>query len=403
MKKFYFLFLAFLFTLPVFSQQNVTGIVTSSEDKEPIIGASVMIKGTTRGASTNLDGYFTIQAQGNQTLVISYVGMESQEIPINNRTVINVVLSPRSEVLEEVVVTAMGIQTEKRKLNFAVQSVDGESLTDGRTQNFVNALQGKIAGLSVTNSSGSPNAGTQIIIRGISSVNNAQNNEPLFVLDGIPLAGRGSAAADINPNDIENITVLKGAAASALYGQDAANGVVMITTKRGIAGQVNVNASASLQYDVPMRLRNIQTTYGPGADGFYKDKTLGGWGPPLADDFERSDNVRKFLKEGFYQKYDVSLNGGSEKFQAYASANYSRNNGIVPNDYLNRMGVLLKGTYQPLKTLSITVSANINENTSRTFGQTSMSSVYNWPITDDISDYQLTNGFPRFPYYQYFV
>ena len=399
MKKFYFLFLAFLFTLPVFSQQNVTGIVTSSEDKEPIIGASVMIKGTTRGASTNLDGYFTIQAQGNQTLVISYVGMESQEIPINNRTVINVVLSPRSEVLEEVVVTAMGIQTEKRKLNFAVQSVDGESLTDGRTQNFVNALQGKIAGLSVTNASGSPNAGTQIIIRGISSVNNAQNNEPLFVLDGIPLAGRGSAAADINPNDIENVTVLKGAAASALYGQDAANGVVMITTKRGIAGQVNVNASASLQYDVPMRLRNIQTTYGPGADGFYKDKTLGGWGPPLADDFERSDNVRKFLKEGFYQKYDVSLNGGSEKFQAYASANYSRNNGIVPNDYLNRMGVLLKGTYQPLKTLSITVSANINENTSRTFGQTSMSSVYNWPITDDISDYQLTNGFPRFPYY----
>lgn len=171
MKKFYFLFIAFLLALPSFAQQNISGVVISSEDNEPIIGASVMIKGTSRGVSTNLDGQFTIQAQGNQTLVISYVGMESKEVPINNRTTINVTLDPRAEVLEEVVVTAMGIQTEKKKLNFAVQSVDGESLTDGKSQNFVNALQGKISGLSVTTSSGSPNAGTQILIRGISSIN----------------------------------------------------------------------------------------------------------------------------------------------------------------------------------------------------------------------------------------
>lgn len=399
MKKFYFLFIAFLLALPSFAQQNISGVVTSSEDNEPIIGASVMIKGTSRGVSTNLDGQFTIQAQGNQTLVISYVGMESKEVPINNRTTINVTLDPRAEVLEEVVVTAMGIQTEKKKLNFAVQSVDGESLTDGKSQNFVNALQGKISGLSVTTSSGSPNAGTQILIRGISSINNAQNNEPLFVMDGIPLAGRGSAAADINPNDIENVTILKGAAASALYGQDAANGVVMITTKQGKVGTVSVNASASFQYDVPTRLRQIQTTYGPGAQGFYKEKTMGGWGPLLSDNVERFDNVGNFLNNGFFQKYDVSLNGGSEKFQAYASANYSKNNGIVPNDYLNRMGLLLKGTYQPFESLSVTMSANINERTSRGFGATSMSSVYYWPITDDITNYEEENGYPRYLYY----
>ncbi len=402
MKKLYFLFLSFLITLPVIAQNSVTGVVTSSEDGEPIIGASVIIKGTSRGASTNLDGQFSIQAEGNQTLVFSYVGMETQEIPISNRTVINVVLNPRSEVLEEVVVTALGIQTEKKRLNFAVQSVGGDALTDGKSQNFVNALQGKVAGLSVTNSSGSPNAGTQIIIRGVSSVNNSQNNEPLFVLDGMPLAGKGSAAADINPGDIENVTVLKGAAASALYGQDAANGVIMITTKRGKAGKVSVTANTSWQYDVPTRLQQLQTSYAPGSQGFYRDKTMGGWGPLLNPGEQTFDNVGDFLKNGFYQKYDVSLTGGSEKFQAYASANYSKNDGIVPNDFLNRMGVTLKGTYQPLESLSLTLSANISETASRSFGtndRPGMTAVYNWPINDDITNYQLTNGYPRFLYY----
>ena len=399
MKKLYFFFLSFLIALPSIAQTPVTGVVTSTEDGEPVIGASVVIKGTSRGVSTNLDGEFSIETQGNQTLVVSYIGMETQEVPVNNRTNINIALVPRSEVLEEVVVTALGIQTEKKRLNFAVQSVDSESLTDGKSQNFVNALQGKIAGLNVTNSSGSPNAGTQIIIRGVSSVNNSQNNEPLFVLDGMPLAGKGSAAADINPNDIENVTVLKGAAASALYGQDAANGVIMITTKRGKAGKVSVTANAGWQYEVPTRLQQLQTSYAPGSQGFYRDKAMGGWGPLLNSGEQTYDNVSNFLQNGFYQKYDVSLTGGSEKFQAYASANYSKNDGIVPNDYRNRMGVLLKGTYQPLESLSLTVTANISETTSRSFSSTGMSSVYNWPINDDITDYQLTNGFPRHLYY----
>ncbi|MFV0390884.1 MAG: SusC/RagA family TonB-linked outer membrane protein, partial [Paludibacteraceae bacterium] len=303
------------------------------------------------------------------------------------------------EQLEEIVVTALGIQTEKKKLNFAVQSVNSDALTDGKSQNFVNALQGKIAGLSVTNSSGSPNSGTQIIIRGISSVNNSQNNEPLFVLDGMPLAGKGSAAADINPNDIENVTVLKGAAASALYGQDAANGVIMITTKRGEAGKISVTANTSFQYDAPTRLVELQNSYAPGSQGFYRDKTMGGWGPLLNPNEQTYNNVENFLKNGFYQKYDVSLTGGSEKFQTYASANYSKNDGIVPNDFLNRMGVMVKGTFQPTKSLSLTLSANISETTSRSFGSTGMSSVYSWPINDDITNYQLTNGYPRFLYY----
>lgn len=398
--NFFLLCILFLLPLQIFAQRSISGIVTD-ENKEPLIGVSVVIKGSTTGTITDLDGRYNLSAvPQNATLVFSYVGMQTleQKIPASG-SILNISMQSDALAIEEVVVTAMGIRQEKKRMNFAVQSVSAETLVENKSANFVNALQGKIAGLSVTNSSGSPNSGTQVIIRGISSVNNSQNNEPLFILDGMPVSGKGSAAADINPNDIENVTVLKGAAAAALYGQDAANGVIMITTKKGQVGKVNATINTNWQLDTPTRLQQLQTSYAPGSQGFYKDKTMGGWGPLLNDGEQKYDNVQAFLNDGFYQKYDISLSGGSEKFQAYASANYSKNDGIVPNDYLKKLGVLLKGTYQPIKSLSFTVSANILENTSRSFGSTGMSSVYNWPINDDIRNYQLVNGFPRFLYY----
>ena len=210
MKKFYFLILSFLITLPGLAQQTITGIVTSSEDGLPIIGASVTIKGTTRGASTNYEGAYTLSAMKGQTLVFSYVGMIPRERIIGETNVINVILDPSAEQLEEIVVTAMGVQTEKKKLNFAVQSVGAEALTEGRQANFINGLLGKVSGINVTNSGGSPNSGSLLIIRGISSINPSQSNAPLYVLDGVAISG---GVSDINPNDIENITILKGAAA----------------------------------------------------------------------------------------------------------------------------------------------------------------------------------------------
>lgn len=401
MKRLVLLFVGFIFILQYSYSQKVTitGTITAKEDGLPIIGASVVEKGTTNGTITNFDGIYSITVSSGATLEFSYVGMEKQERKIAGAATLNVVLSSSAIAIDELVVTAMGVKQEKKRMNFAVQSVNSEMLTENRAPNFVNALQGKIAGLSVTNSSGSPNSGTQVIIRGISSVNNSQSNEPLFILDGMPISGKGSAAADINPNDIENVTVLKGAAAAALYGQDAANGVIMITTKKGQIGKVSTTINTSWQYDIPTRIQKLQTSYAPGSQGFYKEKTMGGWGPLLNEGEQIYDNLGSFLNNGFYQKYDISLTGGSEKFQAYASANYSKNSGIVPNDYLNKLGILLKGTYQPLKSLSFTVSANILENTSRSFSSTGMSSVYNWPINDPISNYQEPNGFPRFLYY----
>ncbi len=399
MKRLLSLVVGIVCVLSLYAQDNVTGTVISAEDDLPIIGASVTVKGTTRGVTTNFNGKYTIAANAGETLVFSYVGMHTREIVLGENRVVDVTMEPVTEELQEVVVTAMGIRQEKKRMNFAVQSIGSDALTESKSANFVDALQGKVAGLSVTTSSGSPNSGSQIIIRGISSINPAQNNEPLFVLDGMPLSGGGSAAADINPNDIENVSVLKGAAASALYGQDGANGVIMITTKRGEAGRINISANVSLQSDIPARLERLQKTYGPGSEGFYREKTMGGWGPQLTPGTQIYDNVGGFLNNGFYQKYDVTMSGGTEKLQTYASVTYSNNNGIVPNDYLNRFGILLKTTYEPTKTLSITTSANVMNSYSRSFSSTGMSSVYNWPITDDITDYQLINGYPRFLYY----
>jgi len=401
MKKIILMLAVFLAGLQYLSAQKVTvtGIVTLQEDGEPAIGVSVIEKGTSNGVITDFDGNFSISVPTGATLEFKYLGTIPQSRKITETTHLNIVLIPDAVAISEVVVTAMGIKTEKRQLNFAVQSINADDITADKSTNFVNALQGKIAGLSVTNASGSPSAGTQVIIRGISSVNPSQSNEPLFILDGVPISGGGSAAADINPNDIENVTVLKGAAASALYGQGAANGVIMITTKKAQEGKVVVTANAGWQLDTPTRVPKLQTSYAPGSQGFYVDKASGGWGPLLNAGQQIYDNTNNFLTNGFYQKYDLSLTGGSEKFQAYASANYSKHDGIVPNDYLNKLGALLKGTYQVSKSLSITVSANIMENTYRSFAADGMSSVYNWPITDDITDYQLKNGYPRFRYY----
>ena len=195
----------------------VTGVVTQSSDGEPIIGASVKVHGTTRGTATDFDGRFSIEANDGDVLDVSYVGMNPKSVKIGpGQSVVNIALEDNAQVLGEVVVTAMGQTQEKKKLNFAVQSLDEEQVTAGGSTNFANSLQGKIAGLQVSTGGSSPNASTQVIIRAISSMNNSMNNEPLIIIDGMAIRGGASTLADMNPNDIDNITVLKGAAASAL-------------------------------------------------------------------------------------------------------------------------------------------------------------------------------------------
>ena len=396
MKKILFVLTCLMVTVATMASITVTGTVISAEDGLPVIGASVLEKGTSNGTITDFDGMYELTVADNAVLVYSYVGLTSQELKVSG-SVMNVTLKGDAIAMEEVVVTAMGVVQEKKRLNFAVQNIGGDALTENKSANFVNSLQGKIAGVSVTNAGGSPNSGSQIIIRGISSVNNSQSNEPLFILDGVAISGGGSTAADINPNDIENITVLKGAAAAALYGQDAANGVIMITTKQGEQGKIKVQANGSWQWDQAVRLPQLQQTYGPGAQGFYKDKTSGGWGPLLSENDVIYDNIGNFFKTGFYHKYDFSVNGGSEKFQAYASANWSNAEGIIPEDYKTRFGALIKASYTPAKWVTFQMGINITDTKSRS--TSGVSSVYGWPINDDITNYKHENGLPRYRYW----
>ena len=396
MKKILFVLTCLFCSAAMMASITVTGTVISAEDGLPVIGASVLEKGTSNGTITDFDGIYELTVADDAVLVFSYVGLSSQELKVTGPKM-DVTLKGDAIAMEEVVVTAMGVVQEKKRLNFAVQNIGGDALTENKSANFVNSLQGKIAGVSVTNSGGSPNAGSQIIIRGISSVNTSQSNEPLFILDGVAISGGGSTAADINPNDIENITVLKGAAAAALYGQDAANGVIMITTKQGEAGKIKVQANGSWQWDQATRLPKLQQTYGPGSAGFYKDKTSGGWGPVLGENDVIYDNIGNFFQTGFYHKYDFSVTGGSEKFQAYASANWSKADGIIPEDYKTRFGALIKASYTPAKWVTFQMGVNITDTKSRS--TSGVSSVYGWPINDDITNYKHANGLPTHRYW----
>lgn len=400
MKRLFFMLTCLLSVVAMNAAVTVTGVVTSADDKEPVIGASILEKGTTNGTITDFDGMYTLTVQDGATLEISYVGMKTQDVKVTG-TQHNVVLQGDAIAVEEVVVTAMGVVQEKKRLNFAVQNINADALNESQNSNFVNSLQGKIAGVSVTNAGGSPNSGSQIIIRGITSINTSQSNEPMFILDGVPVSGGASAAADINPNDIESVTVLKGAAAAALYGQDAGAGVIMITTKQGQAGKIQVQASGSWQWDTPTRLPQLQSSYMPGARGFYTEKALGGWGPMLNEGQQTYDNVKNFFQTGFYHKYDFSMTGGSDKFQAYASANWSKADGIIPEDYKQKFGALIKASYSPAKWVTMSLNVNFTDTKSHAISEVSsaISSLYGWPITDDITNYQLADGFPRYLYY----
>jgi len=371
----------------------VTGVVTQKSDGETVIGASIQVKGTSRGTATDIDGKYSIEVNDGEVLEISYVGMNPVSIKVNGQKVINVELEDNSQVLQEVVVTAYGQTQEKKKLNFAVQSLSSEQVTAGGSANFANSLQGKVAGLQVATGGGSPNSSTQLIIRAISSVNNSQSNEPLMVVDGVAIRGKGSTLADINPDDIETMSVLKGAAASALYGQEGANGVILITTKSGSKdGSIKVNASATVEISNCMRVPKLQSMFTPGSKGFYKENSGGGgWGPYLQSDQKLYDNLGDFLGTGLLQKYSVSVSGGTEKFNSYASVAYTRHEGVVPKDYKNQITAFLKGMYKPSDQVTIQLSLNFIDTRARGFGN-SMSTIYNWGRNFNMSDYITADG-----------
>ena len=396
MKKQLFLLLFSLLALAG-QARVVTGTVTQASDGDVVIGASVTIKGHAGGVVTDLDGKYSIDVPNDKAeLMVSFVGLKPFSTVVGTRTVIDVVLQDDTELLDEVVVTAMGQSQQKSKLNFSVQELKSDDVTAGQSASFVNTLQGKVSGVQVSMAGGSPNSASQIVIRAISSVNAAQSNEPLFVIDGMPVRGGASSIGDINSNDIESMSVLKGAAASALYGQEGANGVILITTKSGKDGKVSVTVNGGWEISNALDTPNIQKEFVGGSNGFYVTNSAGGWGPRIqpgeGDQFY--DNLGGFLRTGFMQKYDISMTGGNEKFSTYASANWMSNKGIIPEDYKDRLGFFVKGEFNPSDRFKLMLSANYIDNDSRAFGN-AMSTVYGWAINRDMSDYKTIYGLPN--------
>ena len=393
MKKQLLLLLFSLFAVAGYARV-ITGTVIGESDKEPVIGATIMVQGTQRGVATDFDGKFSIEVKDGDILNVTYVGMIPQKVKVGNQDNYNIVLKENSQVLSEVVVTAMGQTQEKKKLNFAVQSLDSDQLTAGVSTNLASTLQGKVSGLQIQSTGGSPNASQTIQIRAISSINTSMNNEPLIIIDGVAVRGGGSTLNDINPNDIEHMSVLKGAAASALYGQEAANGVIMIVTKSGASGKLQVAANATFEISNAARVPKVQSRFAPGSKGFYVENATGGWGPLLSSTDQVYDNVGDFLGTGFLQKYDISMTGGTEKANAYASVSYSQNEGVVPEDYRNQFNVFLKGQFNPSDKVKIQLTSSFKESKARGFGN-SMSTVYGWAINKNMSDYETLEGYPN--------
>ena len=303
MKRKLMLLLACLFVgigLVTAQTQKVTGVVISEEDGQPVGGASVLVKGTTLGTITDVDGNFNLSnvPSSAKTLQISYIGMQTQEVVIKPN--LRVVLKADAQKLDEVVVTAMGISREKKALGYAVQDVKSDALTRAANTDLAGALQGKVSGIDITPSSGMPGASSKITIRGSRSFTG--DNTPLYVIDGMPIASTADVstsltdgaygtdyanrAVDIDPNDIESINILKGQAASALYGMRASNGVIVITTKSGKGadkGKPTITFSTNLSFDKISTLPELQQEYAQGSGGTFDPSSPFAWGPKISE------------------------------------------------------------------------------------------------------------------------
>lgn len=327
--------------------RQVSGTIRD-ERGQPMPGANVVLKGTTRGTNSDADGVFRISVPGGSTtLTISSVGYLTQDVPVGaSETQLSVALQPDSRTLNEVVVTALGIERQAKTLTYATQKVDGRQLTDVRDANFVNTLQGKVAGLVVTQGAGGPGSATRVTLRGNRSIRG--NNNALFVVDGVPIDNtiRGQVgsdfggtnfsdgAANINPDDIESMNVLKGAAASALYGSRAANGVIMITTKKGKAGRVSADVNSGVAVETPMILPELQNEYAQGNGGVNNDKASGSWGARGGTFYP--DNIRDFFRRAISTNNSFGVSGGTDRTQTYLSYTHNLSQGIVPNNDLTR-------------------------------------------------------------------
>lgn len=353
-------------------QQKVTGKVVDANN-EPLIGVSVLEKGTTNGTITDFDGNYTLVVTGsNAVLQFSYVGYQTQEKAVAGKTAINIALKEDAQVLEEVVVTALGIKRSEKALSYNVQQINADAVTTNKDANFINALSGKVAGVNINASSSGVGGVSKVVMRGTKSI--MQSSNALYVIDGVPMfqgrsvgsssefESRGSSdpIADINPEDIESMSVLTGAAAAALYGSEAANGAIIITTKKGKEGKMKISVNTSMEFNRPFVLPQFQTRYGTGVCGKFVDGSGTSWGSKLSVvDYRGYDPMDDYFQTGTVNTESVSFSTGTEKNQTYASAAAINSKGFIPNNKYERYNFNFRNTTSFLNDkMTLDVAAN---------------------------------------------
>ncbi len=412
--------LCFIFSLPSFGQgQTVSGTVQDADKKTPLVGATVKVVGATAVTQTNDKGSFTIKAASGQVITISHIGYATQRITVSGSSV-NVSLKSEVTNLDEVVV-AMDIKRNQKELGYSVQKVSGSEIQGTQRDNFLNSLQGRVSGLTITPTNGMAGASSQIILRGFNSL--SLSNQPLFVVDGIIIdnssmdetSNGGSQLglasdrpnrsndytnriADINPNDIESVTVLKGPEATALYGSQASSGAIVITTKKAKAvagGKVNVNYDNSFRISAITRFSDNNNDFSPGSNGLPSSNSFAYFGPAYAADTKRYDNPRNFFKTAFTQTHNLGLDFGNQVSSFRFSGTYTNQDGVVPRNSSERFNFRLTNSTKIGKIIEFTPSIAYSHSTVdrplRSAGGYLLD-LYVWPVDNDGRVYLDANG-----------
>ena len=331
-------------------ERTITGQVVDAKG-EPLIGVSILVKGTTDGAITDLDGKYKIVTKSNNPVIVySYIGYKTQEIPLKGQTAINITMMDDTQVIDEVVVTALGIKRSEKALSYNVTQVDAESALAVKDANFINSLNGKVAGLNINSSSSGIGGASKVVMRGSRGIE--QSSNALYVIDGIPMynlsasggseemqsQGSTEAIADINPDDIESMSVLSGAAAAALYGSNASNGAIVITTKKGKVGRVALTVSSNTEMLSPFVMPQFQNRYGTSG-------TDASWGKRLNEaNYRGYDPASDYFQTGLIGTESVTLSTGTEHNQTYLSAAAVNSRGIIPNNKYDRYNFTFRNT-----------------------------------------------------------
>lgn len=337
------------------AMETLTGVVVDPEG-EPLIGATVQVKGTSTATATDIDGNFSLRARPSDTLVFTYIGYGAQEVKVGDKTTFDITMSEDSKLLDEVVVTALGIKREQKSLSYNVQQLKGDVLSENKDANFINGLAGKVAGVNINASSSGVGGISKVVMRGTKSI--MQGSNALYVIDGMPMRGANSGGstefgsqgstepiADINPEDIESMSVLTGAAAAALYGSDAANGAIVITTKKGQAGKTKLTYNSALSWDRALVQHKLQNRYGTGINGALNPTSNMSWGAPLVGANSWNYNpYDDYFQTGFLSTQSLTFSTGNDKNQTYASAAAVNSKGIVPNNRYDRYNFNIRNT-----------------------------------------------------------